>query len=70
MPAERLPNGEWAFHWTCPKCGHAQHDSVDTELGPYLTLICGKCSADFSDSDLDPASIESWEAARVAAESA
>ena len=61
---------EFPCEWTCPKCRTFQRDSVNPELGPFVTCTCTECGVSFSDSDLDPVSLASWEAARLLAEDA
>lgn len=60
MPTHKLPNGEFHCEWTCPKCGHYQHDSVHVEHGPFLTCICGQCGKDFDQTQLTETDQASW----------
>ncbi len=59
---------EIPFDWACPACNHEQTDTVNPELGPYLSLTCGACGKVFSDEQLSDVDSESWEMARQAAE--
>ena len=64
----KQPNGEYLAQWRCPACGHLQSESVSPVYGPFISCICGECMRTFHDDELDAASVESLEAARVAAE--
>lgn len=61
---------EFPCAWTCPKCKTFQHDSVNPELGPFVTCTCTECGRSFDDGDLDAESVASWENARQQAEAA
>lgn len=67
MATHKLPNGEFHCEWTCPKCGHFQHDSVHVEDGPFISATCGACGTVFEDGHLSDVDFESWENAREAA---
>lgn len=59
---------EIPFSWTCPTCQHRQTDTVNPELGPFLTVVCGECGSVHDDDSMTPVDSDAWEVARGAAE--
>lgn len=59
---------EIPFQWTCPKCQHQQTDTVNPELGPYCTLICGQCQQVVVEQDLSEEDAQAWDLACAKAE--
>lgn len=59
---------EFPCEWNCPNCATFQRDSVNPQLGPFVTCTCTSCGQSFDDSRLDAVSLASWESARQKAE--
>jgi hypothetical protein len=59
---------EVPFNWHCPKCGHAQTDTVNPDLGPYLNVTCGRCHATSEQQELTAQDAAAWEFAMLAAD--
>lgn len=35
------------INWDCPACTTTNHDDIDDELGPFLTVTCDNCGKVF-----------------------
>jgi transcription elongation factor Elf1 len=59
---------EIPFHWTCPRCNHAQDDSVNPVHGPFVSVTCGNCEGTSYPEHLSETDRNSFNAAVDAAE--
>jgi transcription elongation factor Elf1 len=59
---------EVPFTWHCPKCNHAQTDTVNPDLGPYINVTCGRCEGTSEIQELSAIDADSWESAMIEAE--
>lgn len=52
------------FSWTCQHCKH-KHDKeqVDSEQGPFVTLVCDSCDKPSGFGDLSEKDADAWDQA-------
>lgn len=52
---------EIPFDWTCPSCGHRQTDTVNPDLGPYLSVTCGACCSTHDERTMTETDYDAWQ---------